>query len=224
MTRTVPREVFATDQKPKPKLRGVFHLFGFVASLFGVLEMYIAPVEGWRWQAGLIYAATLSLMLGLSALYHRPMWSLEMRHRLRLIDHAGVFLLIAGTYTPFAALVSPDTLTPGLIGMWAGNMAGIAYSSLNNYGPRWIRAGLYVVLGLCALPMLLSLPPLLGWPRVTVMLVSSAIYIVGAGVYARRWPNPNPRVLGYHEVMHLMVLVCAAMQFGVVWTVQREFL
>ncbi len=222
MTTTLPPAALAAPEKVKPKYRGTFHSFGFVASWFGIFEMCIAPVEGWRWLAGVIYAVSLSLMLGLSALYHRPMWSHAARHRLRMADHIGVFVLIAGTYTPLAALVSPHTWTWGLLGMWLGNLGGIAYSSLNNYGPRWIRAGLYVVLGLCALPMLLSLPPTLGWTRVGLLLLSSAIYIVGAAVYARRWPNPNPAIFGYHEVMHVMVLICAAMQFGVLWTVQQS--
>ncbi|MGV3621267.1 MAG: PAQR family membrane homeostasis protein TrhA [Archangium sp.] len=222
MTSTLPAAVVRLDEKVKPKYRGTSHAVGFVFSLAGIYAMSVAPVTGWRFTAGIVYAVSLALMLGLSALYHKPMWSLEMRSRLRMADHIGVFLLIAGSYTPLAALVSPSTWTWGLLGMWVGNLGGIAYSSLNNYGPRWIRAGLYVVLGLCALPMLLSLPPLLGWVRVSVMLVSSAIYILGAVVYARRWPNPNPAVFGYHEVMHLMVLVCAAMQFGVLWTVQQQ--
>ncbi len=222
MTSSLPPDTVNLQEKVKPRYRGVLHFYGFLASLAGVYVMAVAPVQGWRWAAGLIYAGTLSLMLGLSALYHKPMWSHEARRRLRMADHVGVFLLIAGTYTPFAALVSPHTATWGLIGMWLGNLGGIAYAAANNYGPRWIRAGLYVVLGLCALPMLLSLPPLLGWLRVSVMLVSSAIYILGALVYARRWPNPDPAVFGYHEVMHLMVLVCAAMQFSVLYTVQQS--
>lgn len=218
-----PSSVVTNEKEDvKPKYRGTFHTWGFLVSLVGIYAMAVVPVTGWRFVSGIIYAVSLALMLGLSALYHKPMWSHEARSRLRMADHIGVFVLIAGTYTPLAALVSPHTWTYGLIGMWVGNIGGIAYASLNNYGPRWIRAGLYVVLGLCALPMLLSLPPTLGWPRVGLLLLSSAIYILGAAVYARRWPNPNPAVFGYHEVMHVMVLVCAAIQFGVLWTVQQS--
>lgn len=222
MTSPLPPSTVDLDEKVKPKYRGFFHMWGFFASLGGIWAMAVAPVTGWRFVAGLIYASSLALMLGLSALYHKPMWSHEARSRLRMADHVGVFLLIAGSYTPLAALVSPTTWTWGLLGMWVGNLGGIIYSMLNNYGPRWIRAGLYVVLGLCALPMLLSLPPVLGWPRIAVMLISSAIYILGALVYAKRWPNPNPAVFGYHEVMHVMVLICAGMQFAVLWSVQQQ--
>ena len=99
-------------EKVKPLLRGTFHTFGFVAALFGFAELSIAPVEGWRYVAGLMFAGSLTLMLGLSALYHRPNWSHAARNRLRMADHVGIFFLIAGTYTPFAAFLSPHTWTP----------------------------------------------------------------------------------------------------------------
>lgn len=208
--------------KVKPLLRGTFHTFGFVASLFGFAELSIAPVTGWRYAAGLVFAGSLALMLGLSALYHRPMWSRAARNRLRMADHVGIFFLIAGTYTPFAVFLSPSGPSWGLIGMWVGAVAGITYALVNSHGNRIIRAATYVVLGLCAAPMILGLPKDLGWARTGVMLVGSAIYILGAGVYARRWPNPKPSVFGYHEIFHLMVLAAAALHFSVVWSLQQH--
>jgi hemolysin III len=208
--------------KVKPALRGSFHTFGFVVSLFGVFELAMAPVEGWRHTAGVLYGASLSLMLGLSALYHRPMWSHAARNRLRKADHIGIFFLIAGSYTPFAAFLSPETWTPGLIGMWLGAVAGITYASVNSHGNRVIRALTYVVLGLCAAPMILSLPPVLGWGKTAMMLGGAAIYILGAVVYAKRWPNPKPSVFGFHEIFHLMVLIAGAMHYSVVWSLQQS--
>lgn len=211
-------------QKPvkvKPALRGVFHFLAFFLSLGGIEELAMAPVSGWRHAAGVIYAVSLTLMLGLSATYHRPMWSHAARARLRLVDHCGIFFLIAGSYTPFAAYVSPTAATWGLIGMWGGALAGIAHVFLNNHGNRGLRAGVYVVLGLSSAPLVFSLPASLGWPRVLVLLLGSAIYIVGAGVYAKRWPNPKPSVFGYHEIFHLLVLAAAALHFGVIWSVQH---
>lgn len=208
-------------EKVKPALRGSFHTFGFVVALFGVAELAMAPVEGWRHVAGIIYAVSLALMLGLSALYHRPTWSHAARNRLRKADHIGIFFLIAGSYTPFAAFLSPTTWTPGLVGMWLGAVAGIAYAVANSHGNRIIRALTYVVLGLCAAPMILGLPQYIGWGKTTVMLVGSGIYILGAGVYAKRWPNPKPSVFGYHEIFHLMVLAAAALHYSVVWSLQQ---
>jgi hemolysin III len=206
----------------KPALRGSFHTFGFVVSLFGVAELAMAPVDGWRHAAGIIYAASLALMLGLSALYHRPMWSHAARNRLRKADHIGIFFLIAGSYTPFAAFLAPEGWTVGLVGMWLGAMAGIAYAFFNSHGNRVIRASTYVVLGLCAAPMILGLPVHIGWSKTMVMLVGSAIYILGAGVYAKRWPNPKPSVFGFHEIFHIMVLIAAGMHYSVVWSLQQH--
>jgi len=208
--------------KVKPRLRGTFHFFGFFAALFGVAEMSIAPVEGWRYAGGLIFASSLALMLGLSALYHRPNWSRAARNRLRMADHVGIFFLIAGSYTPFAAFLSPHTWTPGLLGMWIGAAAGITYALVNSHGNRIIRAATYVVLGLCAAPMILGLPKDIGWGKTLVMLAGSAIYILGAGVYAKRWPNPKPSFFGYHEIFHIMVLIAAGLHFSVVWSLQQS--
>jgi len=209
-------------EKVKPRLRGTFHAWGFVASLFGIFELAIAPVEGWRWAAGVIYGACLSLMLGLSALYHRPMWSHAARNRLRAVDHLGVFFLIAGSYTPMAALQSPHEATPGLIGMWLGAVAGMVHAMINLHGNRNARAFVYVALGLCASPMVYSLPPYIGLTRTLMLAAGAAIYILGAVVYARRWPNPNPRVLGYHEFFHALTIISAGLHYAVIWSVQQQ--
>lgn len=209
-------------EKVKPRYRGSFHLFGFVAALFGFVELAIAPVEGWRYWSGIVYGTSLLLMLGLSALYHRPMWSHAARSRLRAVDHLGVFFLIAGTYTPFAALQSPDAPTFGLIGMWTGAVAGMIHAMINLYGSRTARALVYVVLGLCAAPMVYSLHAWVGLARTLMLATGAAVYILGAVVYARRWPNPNPEVLGYHEVFHFMTLVAGGLHYAVVWTIQQQ--
>lgn len=210
------------DEKVKPRYRGTFHMLGFVAALFGLFEMVIAPVEGWRWQAGVIYGVALCAMLFTSALYHRPMWSHAMRNRLRAVDHLGVFLLIAGTYTPLAALQSPHAFTPGLIGMWAGAVAGMVHAMINLWGSRNARAFVYVALGLCAAPMIYSLPPFIGLTQALMLAAGAAIYILGAGVYAKRWPNPAPHLLGYHEVFHFMTLIAGGLHYAVLWNVQQH--
>jgi hemolysin III len=207
--------------KVKPALRGVFHFLAFFVSLGGIAELVMAPQTGWRWAAGVLYASSLSTMLGLSALYHRPMWSREMRARLRLVDHCGIFFVIAGSYTPFAALVAPHGWTAGLVGMWLGALGGVVHAFVNDHGHRGLRAGVYVVLGLSSAPLVFSLPVHIGWSRVGLLLLGSAVYIAGAGVYARRWPNPRPSIFGYHEIFHLLVVVAAAMHFAVVWSVQQ---
>ncbi|MBL9039601.1 MAG: hemolysin III family protein [Archangium sp.] len=209
--------------KVKPKLRGVFHQFGFIAALGGALVLAVAPVEGAQHTAGVVYALTLCLMLGLSTLYHRPTWSMRMRQRLRLVDHAGIFTLIAGTVTPLAVRAAHGQWTQSLTVMWAASMAGMAFVVFYSSAHRFLRAAVYVGIGLLALPVILSLRTVMAPSLVALVLVGAAIYIVGAVVYARRWPNPQPAVFGYHEVFHVLVLVAAAAHFAVVVTVQYRF-
>ncbi len=208
-------------RKVKPRLRGVIHFLSFFVSLGGIAELAMSPTTGWRYVSGLVYACSLSLLLGLSALYHRPMWSHTMRARLRLVDHCGIFALIAGSYTPFAALVSPTTWTWGLLVMWLGALGGIAHVFLNNHGNRVLRAAVYVVLGLSTTPLVFTLPAFIGWGRVGLLLAGAVVYIAGAGVYAKRWPNPRPSVFGYHEVFHTLVVIAAALHFSVIWSIQQ---
>lgn len=205
----------------KPKLRGVFHASGFVVALFGLVPFALAPVEGWRWASGLVYAASLALMLGLSGFYHLPTWSHAARNRMRKADHIGIFFLIAGSYTPLAAFVSPRAPTTGLVVMWGGALAGMLYATLNSHGHRGLRAAIYVVLGWVAAPLMLTLPSKIGWPKAELLLAGAFVYMAGAVVYAKRWPNPKPSVLGYHEVFHLMVLVAAGLNYLAIWGVQQ---
>ncbi len=209
-------------EKVKPRLRGVFHFLGFFASWGGVLAMILAPQTGWRLASGVLYAATLTLMLFFSSLYHRPMWSHAARDRLRKVDHAGIFLLISGTYSPFAALLNPNGATFGLVGMWAGALAGVAHAYLNSHGNRLLRALVYVILGLSSIPTVVQLPALTGAGPVALLAAGAVIFISGAGVYAKRWPNPRPSVFGYHEVFHVMVLVGVALHFAAVFSVQYQ--
>lgn len=204
----------------KPKLRGVFHLFGFFAALVGAFFLVLAPAEGAQYAAGVLYGASLSLMLGLSALYHRPTWSHAARKRMRKLDHAGIFGLIAGTFTPLAVLHGKGAWTGWLTVMWSLALAGIVFVVAWTYAPRGLRAGIYVALGLMAAPVLFALPTVIGLGRLSWLLAGSGVYIAGALVYARRWPNPQPAIFGYHEIFHLMVLLAAATHYAVVLDLQ----
>ena len=208
------------EEKVKPKLRGVSHFLGFSAALGGLGFLMLAPAEGAQYWAGVLYGVSLCVMFGSSALYHRPMWSQAARHRLRLVDHAGIFSLIAGTYTPLAVLSAHGHWSASLTVMWAGAMGGMLFVVFNTYANRALRAAVYVVLGLWAAPMVFGLHGVLGTSRTVLLLIGSAIYILGAAVYARRWPNPRPATFGYHEVFHVMVIISAAFHYAVVIGVQ----
>ena len=207
-------------QKVKPRLRGFSHLAGFCGSVAACLMLVGLPGGGAQHRAGLVYGVSMAAMFGMSSLYHVPMWSHPTRALLRRFDHSGIFLFIAGTFTPLAVLYSGGRASVWLWLMWGGALLGIAYAIINSYGPRWIRSGSYVALGLFSAPVVLHLPTLIGWERGLVLLGGAALYVLGAVVYSRRWPNPKPAVFGFHEVFHLFVLAAAALQFVVIYKVQ----
>ena len=193
-----------------------------MVAFVGLLLLARTPVTGGRYLAGIIYGISSVLLFGISALYHVPMWGQAGRAVMRRADHAGIFLMIVGTYTPFSVLAAHGEISLGLKVMWAAAILGMIASTAWSHMPRGLRSALYVALGFGTAPLIPLLPGSLGWSRVVVLLIGALIYIAGALVYSFRRPNPWPRVFGYHEVFHVMVIAAAALQFGVVLDVQRS--
>lgn len=199
--------------KVKPRLRGVFHYLAFfVALAAGGFLFAIAPDHART--PVLVYAISLAWLLGVSALYHRPMWSLEARARLRRLDHASIFILIAGTYTPFCVLALPRAVGRRmLIAVWVAGIVGAIVIAIWTRRPRGIASAIYVAVGLIALldmrAIADALPPL-AW---VCFLAGGGFYIVGAVVYALKRPNPYPATFGYHEVFHAFVVVACALHY-----------
>lgn len=215
-----PLSALAAPTKVKPRLRGYLHQYAFVASLGGLFFLAISPASGWQYTAGLIYGTSLCATLGLSTLYHRPMWGPRTREKLRRVDHAGIFALIAGTFTPVAVLHARGQWGAWPTAMWAAAFAGAAFVVVFSHAHRALRAAVYVGIGLLALPVVWQLPGVIGGQKVLGLMFGSALYIAGAAVYARRWPNPNPRVFGYHECFHALVIAAAAAHYAVVIDLQ----
>ncbi len=214
------REARDIDEVVTPKLRGVSHRVAFfVVLVAGAVLVSMAPGAR-EVGAALIYVLSLAGMYGTSALYHRPTWSPRARRRMRRLDHAGIFLLIAGTYTPVCLVGMP---TPGglalLAVVWAGALLGVLHAFLFVHAFRRLNVVLYVVLGCAALPLMPSISAALGPSRAALLFVGGAVYISGAVVYARRWPNPRPAVFGYHEVFHVLVILASALHFGTVFDI-----
>ncbi len=209
------------EPKVKPRFRGSSHFIAFFVAVFcGASLVALTPQRGSAWVGAAIYAFCLALMLGASGFYHRPMWSARTRRVLKKLDHVGIFFQIAGTYTAFWTLTPSDLRSTALlVVMWGCAATGALLFSIFTDSHRALRAGVYVALGLSTLPLALVMPQVIGWGPSAVVVASSALYIIGAAVYARRWPNPNPRVFGYHEVFHVFVVVAAAAQF---WAVAHQ--
>ena len=207
----------------RPRLRGVWHQWALVVSLpLGAL--LVVSADGTRATvAAAIFAVSVSALLGTSATYHRVIWrSARTRDRMRRVDHSAIFVLIAGTYTPFGLLVLDGTLaTVVLVVIWVGALAGIAIRIAWLDAPRWVIAGVYIGLGWVAVAAFPALLDELGLAPVGLLALGGVLYTVGAVIYARRSPDPVPAVFGYHEVFHALVIAAALAQYAVIafWVV-----
>jgi hemolysin III len=202
------------EVRMKPRLRGVFHQYAFFVSLgSGVLLVLLAATTRAS-VAAAVYAASVSALFGVSALYHRVTWSGPARRRMRRLDHAMIFLLIAGTYTPVGLLVLHGTLaTVVLAVVWGGAVAGIVLELAWTRAPRWLGGTVYLALGWVAVVAMPQLFTRLGVAGGLLLVAGGLVYSVGAAVYALRRPDPVPAVFGYHEVFHLLVIAGVATHF-----------
>ncbi len=201
----------------RPKLRGVSHQYAFFASLACGVALILAASDGRARVAASIYAAAVSALLGTSALYHRVTWRPRARRWMRRLDHSMIFVLIAGTYTPVALLALKGSLASTiLIVLWAGALGGVVFKLLWIDAPKWLFAGVYVALGLVSAAVFGELPSAIGWLGVAGLATGGLLYVLGAIVYASGRPNPWPKVFGYHEIFHALVIAAAALQYAVI--------
>ncbi|HMB52496.1 MAG TPA: hemolysin III family protein, partial [Thermoanaerobaculia bacterium] len=190
----------------------------FVASLFLGAGLIVAADTPRATLAVAIYAASLSALLGTSALYHRVEWRRpEARRWMRRLDHSMIFFLIAGTYTPIALLALNGPLADAiLVVVWAGAIAGAIVEMIWIDHPKWVAALIYISLGWVAAVAFPGLWDQMGLGGTLLIAVGGLLYTAGAVVYATQRPDPNPRVFGYHEVFHLFVIAAAAAHFAAV--------
>jgi hemolysin III len=202
--------VIPKDNPVKPRLRGVCHELGFYAALGIGPVLVLSAQDGRPRAAAAVFAACVATCFGASALYHRPTWTPPVRAWLARLDHAGVYLLIAGAYTPFAFVVmSPVWAVPVLALVWSGALVGILLKLFWVRAPKWLSAAIGLALGwvgAAAFSQLLKLQ-LAG---VLLVIAGGLLYTVGAIVYIRRRPDPVPRVFGYHELFHVLTLAATA--------------
>ena len=198
-----------------PRLRGVFHQYAFIAAVVSGTVLVVLADGYLERFAVWVYAVALAAMFGASALYHRFPWrSTTARLRARRLDHAMIFVFIAGTYTAFALVAFHGTARViGLVTVWAGAILGIALNLFWIDAPRWLSAVAYLGVGWVGLILIPQLFPALGVAAAVLVIVGGALYSVGAIAYATTWPNPFPATLGFHEIFHLLVVAAAVTQF-----------
>ncbi len=197
----------------KPRMRGWLHAYAFfVALVCGVVLCSIAATRpGWAPLVSCaIYSLTVCGLFGISALYHRRVWSERGYQIMRRLDHSMIFIFIAGTYTPFCVeLLPPGKATLMLSLIWAGALGGVALKVIWPNLPRWVGAPLYLALGWVAVAVLPDILHRGGVASLVLLVVGGAAYSVGAVFYALRRPNPWPTVFGHHEFFHACTLVAA---------------
>jgi hemolysin III len=201
----------------KPKLRGVSHEYAFFVSVACGVALILAASGGRERLAASVYAGAVSALLGTSALYHRVTWRPAARRWMRRLDHSMIFVLIAGTYTPVALLALHGALASTiLIVLWAGALGGVIFKLLWIDAPKWLFATVYLALGFVTAAVIGELPAAIGWLGVAGLLTGGLLYTAGAIVYATGKPDPSPKVFGYHEVFHALVIAAASLHYAVI--------
>jgi hemolysin III len=202
------------DHTVKPLLRGLSHFYGFFVSLpVGVILVVTAPSGLATWTAA-VYAIGVSAMLGASTLLHRGKWTAEQDRIFTKLDHTGIYLLIAGTYTPISLIALSGVIRVLVFSaVWLGAAIGIGLEWAWERPPRgWVTAN-YIALGWVALIALPQLWTSLGVAGFLLVFLGGVSYTVGAVIHATRRPDPWPATFGYHEVFHVFVLVAMLLHF-----------
>ncbi len=199
---------------PRPRLRGVLHQVSFAVSLVAApLLLTVAHTTTAKIAAG-VYAASVTGMFAASALYHRVGWREAARRRMQRLDHAMIFILIAGTYTPVLLLRMPQPYGKvGLFAVWGLAVAGLVVHMYWLDAPERLIGGIYLGLGWLAVPALPMLLHRIDPAGLVLIVAGGLLYTLGAIGYHRRWPNPAPEVFGFHEVFHTFVSAAVACHY-----------
>ncbi|MCC6270839.1 MAG: hemolysin III family protein [Microbacteriaceae bacterium] len=198
----------ATDQiDVKPTWRGWIHAGTFpVAIVLGIILIALADGAAAKVSSAVFVLSSL-LLFGVSALYHRFNWSLPTRKLLKRLDHANIFLLIAGSYTPITVLALPQDKAILLLSLaWGGALLGIGFRVFWIGAPRWLYVPLYVVLGWAAVMFIADLYTA-NAAMMILIIAGGLCYTVGAVFYALKRPNPFPGKFGFHEIFHTLTLL-----------------
>lgn len=202
---------------PRPRLRGVSHQLAFVAAVPLGVVLGLSAESGVARGAAIAFAASVTAMFWVSSMFHRLSWTPAAARWVGRLDHAMIYALIAGTYTPVGLLViHPGWRVPILATVWGGAAFVTVVELLWNGAPRWVAPVVCVALGWVAVVVFPQIVAGIGVPGALILLAGGLAYTVGAVVYAQRRPDPIPAVFGYHELFHALVVVAVACQYAAV--------
>ena len=200
----------------RPMLRGYLHALAAPVAIAGLVLLMLLAESARAYVGGAIFAASLVLLYTTSATYHRVTWSERLRPVMKRLDHSMIFVVIAGTYTPFCLAVDDAWGISMLSVIWGLVGAGIVLKVFWPGAPRWLSVALYVSMGWLAV---VASAPLSHWfalAPLALLALGGVLYTLGGVVYAARRPSPFPRVFGYHEVFHALVVAGSAVHFALV--------
>jgi hemolysin III len=200
----------------RPRLRGVADIVAALLAVPGGF-LLVAHARPGLVLASAVYAAALAILLIGSAIYHLPGWPLRTALVLRKIDHANIYLQIAGSVTPIGALMIPGPGAGLILGMWCAAAAGILKTLLWPRAPRKLNSAIYAAIGVIPVPFVGAIGEAVGADALEQLMLGGVIYILSGFVYALRWPNPAPYTFGYHEIFHLLVFAAAGIHFAAIW-------
>jgi hemolysin III len=211
---TLSQTVHRVEAAIKPRLRGVLHEAAFAVSLVtGTVIVCLAPGARERVAAS-VYAASVVLLFGTSAAYHRGTWSPKAQQLMSRLDHSMIFVLIAGTYTPFTMLLLHGWVRWTVFSVvWGGTIGGIIARNALRQPPRWVFVLLYLAQGWVAVGIMPQILHAGGVAVLVLLIVGGLFYSVGAVIYARRKPDPSPLWFGFHEVFHACTLAAFAVHY-----------
>lgn len=198
----------------KPKLRGWLHAATWPLAFFGFLVMLVVA-ESIKVRAGVAVFMVSALMLfGTSAIYHVGPWSEKNKARWKRVDHANIFVLIAGSYTPFAMLLlKPRDAAILLSLVWGGTILGVLFRVFWLTAPRWLYVPIYLAMGWAAVFWMGDFKEAGGTAVLTLLAVGGGLYTLGAIVYGFKWPNPWPNWFGFHEVFHSLTIAAFTVHY-----------
>jgi hemolysin III len=199
----------------RPRFRGLSHQLAFFAAVPLAVAFALVPDTAEGRASAVVYGTTVAFMFGASGAYHLVRWSWPRWQPLaRRVDHAGIYLLIAGSYTPAGLLILQGGWRLGVLGVvWFGAAAAIVVKLCWLDAPKWLAAGIAIGLGWVAVLVLPQLWASIGLAGCSLLVAGGLAYTVGAIVYATERPDPRPHVFGYHEVFHALVVVAVALQY-----------
>ena len=206
----------AGGAETRPALRGWLHLIAAFLVVGGTAALLVLADSPTSYVGAAIFSASLILLYGTSASYHRVTWGPTPRRIVKRLDHAMIFVLIAGTYTPLCLEVSLAWGIPLLSVVWGLAGAGALLKVFWPDGPRWLSVTLYVGLGWLAVVATQEVLSSFSPGALTLLAVGGALYTLGGIVYALRRPDPWPRVFGYHEIFHAFVVAGSAIHYSLI--------